>query len=333
MILHPGVLALLLSSAVVAVMALCASFIGLSIVRSWDISSSSELQLSLERKTYLISTIINTALFIEVLSLFLFIFTADDIHKLFVGAMCATGALNANPVGWYVLYTKIITFLISSVWLFINYIDQQGEDYPLVKFKYILLVFVSPLILLEFILTFKYFNGLKPEMITSCCGSLFGGEEKSVASALAALPVKPMMYVFYISTLCLLSVLIGSVKTNAGVFRYLAAGLSVPYLIVSIASLISFISIYYYELPTHHCPFDVLKGQYNYVGYPLFVSLLGAVSFTIATGVSEFFRDIPSITVVVDKVQKKWAVISIIFLVIFAVLSTWPLVFTSFTPF
>ncbi|MBF0521133.1 MAG: hypothetical protein HQK92_15595 [Nitrospirae bacterium] len=333
MILHPGVLALLLSSAIVSVMALFAAFVGASIAKHWDITSSSELQLTLEKKTYLVATIINTALAIEVLSLFLFVFTADDIHKLFLGAMCATGSLNANPVGWYVLYIKILTFLISSAWLFINYIDQRCENYPLVKFKYKLLYVIAPLILLDFILTLDYFSGLKPEMVTTCCSSLFSGDEKSVASALAALPVRPMMYVFYIATFIMLTSLIVSLKTKAAVFKYLLFAFSVPYLLMSFASVVSFISIYYYELPTHHCPFDLLQGQYNYVGYPLYAGLFGSVAFTMGTGIAEFFKTLQGTTEVIEKAQKRWALLAVIFLIVFATLSVWPVLFTSFTPF
>ena len=107
MILHPGVLSLIAGSLIVVAMLFHASMLGLKILDAWDINSSSALQLSLERKTYLISTIMNYALGFEIISAFLFIYTVDDIHRQFVGAMCATGSLNANPVGWDVLIVKI----------------------------------------------------------------------------------------------------------------------------------------------------------------------------------------------------------------------------------
>ena len=58
MILHPGVLALVMGSIAVTAMMLYASLLGVKIVRKWNIRSSSAEQLSLERKTYLISTIL-----------------------------------------------------------------------------------------------------------------------------------------------------------------------------------------------------------------------------------------------------------------------------------
>ena len=98
---------------IVLLMLLYASALGIKILLKWDYHSSSEQQLTLERKTYLISTLINYAFGFVVFSGFLYIFTVDEIHKLFVGAMCATGSLNANPVGWHVLWTKMLSFFFA----------------------------------------------------------------------------------------------------------------------------------------------------------------------------------------------------------------------------
>ena len=47
------------------------------------------------------------ALAFEILSLFLFIYTADDLHRLFVGAMCAAGTLYVNAFGYPALMLKV----------------------------------------------------------------------------------------------------------------------------------------------------------------------------------------------------------------------------------
>ncbi|KJU86192.1 hypothetical protein MBAV_001614, partial [Candidatus Magnetobacterium bavaricum] len=76
-------------------MSLYASLLAFTLLRRWDINSSSEAQLHLERRTYLISTLMSYVMLYEVLSMFLYIYTLDSIHMVFVGAMCATGSLNA----------------------------------------------------------------------------------------------------------------------------------------------------------------------------------------------------------------------------------------------
>ena len=166
MILHPGIIALLIGSFIVFVMLLYSSLLGIKIIRRWDIRSSSEEQLGLERKTYLVSTIMNYVLGFEILSAIVFIYTVDNIHNIFVGAMCATGSLNANPVGWNTFYMKIIILFLSAVWITINSIDQRAEDYPLVKLKYSLLLIIFPAVVLETYLQFRYFLGINPDIIT-----------------------------------------------------------------------------------------------------------------------------------------------------------------------
>ena len=87
MFFKPGIIALFISSLLVSGMMLYASFYGMLILKYWDINSGSETQLRLERKTYLISTIIGYAFGFQLLSFFLFIYTADALHP-FLPAPC-----------------------------------------------------------------------------------------------------------------------------------------------------------------------------------------------------------------------------------------------------
>ena len=96
MIFSPAILALFVGSLITTGLLLAAAFFGVQILRFWDLNSGSELQLKLERQTYLISTFVAYAFAFELLSLFLFIYTVDHLHTFFVGAMCAAGSLNAN---------------------------------------------------------------------------------------------------------------------------------------------------------------------------------------------------------------------------------------------
>jgi len=59
MIFHPAIIALLLGSILISFMLLYSAFYGMQILKGWTIKSGSELQLSLERRTYLISTVMN----------------------------------------------------------------------------------------------------------------------------------------------------------------------------------------------------------------------------------------------------------------------------------
>lgn len=331
MILHPGILALLAGSGIVLAMMLAATGVGFAVMRRWDFGSSSEEQLLLERKTYLIASIVKYALGFELLAGLLFIYTVDDIHNAFVGAMCATGSLNANPVGWAALLTKIAVFFGAALWIALNAIDQRAEDFPLVKPKYTALMVVTLLVAADLVLTARYFLGLEPEVITSCCGSLFSSADTGVAGDLAALPAKSMMGTFYGSAgLFLCTALAGLFYRNASVSYAVSlfAALLFP---VSLAAVVSFISLYIYELPSHHCPFDIFQKNYNFVGYPLYLGLFGGVLFGLLPGLSQPLKKRPSLAPVIERLERKWLILSILLILSFLALATWPVVFGNLT--
>ena len=173
MILHPAIIALVGGALLITFITIYSSIIGVQILRWWDINSGSERQLLLERKTYLISTALSAIMSFEALSMFLFIYTADNIHSLFTGAMCAAGTLSVNPYGYPTLIIKTINCLLCGLWLIINYADNQAYDYPLIRKKYTFLLGITILIILETVMQLLYFINLRGDIITSCCGTLF----------------------------------------------------------------------------------------------------------------------------------------------------------------
>jgi hypothetical protein len=320
MIFHPSILALYVSSILIAFVVFYAAFYGVQILRRWNIESGSEGQLILERKTYLISTLLTYLLGFELLSLFLYVFTADRLHTFFVGAMCAAGTLYVNDYGYPALILKVANFLLAGIWLILNYTDNRGYDYPLIRKKYALLLIMAPLILAEVILQANYFLRLKPNIITSCCGSLFSAGENGFASEIVALPTIPMKAAFYLSVT--LTVASGAYFCRKGRGGYLFSSMSAITLIVSFASILSFISPYFYELPTHHCPFCILQREYGYIGYPLYIMLFGGGILGMGTGVLMPFREIKSLCEIVPSIQKRLAFISVILFLLFTAVVT-----------
>ncbi len=333
MILHPGILSLITGSAITLLMLLYAAGAGVTILRAWDYNSSSASQLSLERKTYLISTLVNYVLGFQLVALVLFVFTMDDIHRLFIGAMCATGSLNANPVGWYALLSKITVFFLSGFWIALNYVDQQAEEYPLVRLKYLLLLGIVPCVAVDFTLQLTYFLGLDPDIITSCCGSLFGSGGEGTTSTITALPVFPSMAAFYGFSIVFLTVMALNMAFKSGVLRYILSLFSVIFFVLSIVSMISFVSIYIYELPTHHCPFDILQEEYNYIGYPLYLTLFAGVYFAILPGLFQSLKKKPCLLTILGGLDRRWIQWSLGNIIVFIVLVTYAVCFSTLTYF
>ena len=328
MVINPAIVALLVSSFIIAAMVLYASYFGLQIIRKWDIKSGSEFQLGLERKTYLISTIINYAFAFQLISLFLFIHTADDIHRLFAGAMCAAGTLNVNGYGYPSLILKIMSFLPAGVWLIINAADNRAHDYPLIRKKYIFLIAIAPVVLTEVFMQSMYFLSLRADVITSCCGSLFSSEKEGLFPELISLPPSIMMAVFYGTGAAVL--ISGGVVYDRGKGYSISATLSAIFFIVSSFSIFSFIAIYYYELPTHRCPFCILQREYGYIGYPLYLSLLVGTVCGVGSGILSFFVKTESLINIIPVLQKRLLIAALISFFIFIVISSYPIVFSDF---
>ncbi len=318
MILHPSVLALVGSALLIGALLLYSAYWGARILERWDLSSGSEVQLGLERRTHLVSTLLGYVLVFGIASLFLFVFTADSLAPLFTGAMCAAGSLKASPYGYPVLLLQIGGFSLAGIWLIVNRADSLGHDYPLVRFKYRFLLAITPVLLLEMMLRGAYFLDLKPEVITSCCGSLFGTGGRGVGSDLAGLSPPLAGGAFVI-------LLAGAVAAGL-LFRLVGRGgwalgvLSALLLPVGLAAVVSWLSPYVYELPTHHCPFCLLQREYRWIGYPLYGALLAGSLTGTGVGVLMPFRSIPSLAGTLPAYQRRLAGWSVGLLAVLAAL-------------
>ncbi len=321
MILHPSVLALVGSALLMGALLVYAAWWAVRILQHWDLTSGSELQLALERRTHLLSTLLGYAMVFGLASLFLFVFTADSLAPLFTGAMCAAGSLHASPYGYTVLVLQIAGFALSAIWLVVNRADALGHDYPLVRFKYGFLLALVPILLLEMAGRAAYFLDLKPEVITSCCGSLFGAGGRGLGSDLAGFSPR-------IAGGAFVGLLAGSIGAGL-LFRrtgrggWILGGLSALLLPAGLAAAISWLSPYVYELPTHHCPFCLLQREYHWVGYPLYGALLGGSITGASVGVLMPFRSIPSLAWPLPPFQRRIATWSVALLAILAALVVW----------
>ena len=329
MIFHPGVLSLLVSSLLISLLALYAGGIGLQILRHWDLSSGSERQLQLERQTYLVSTIVSYLLGFQLVSLFLFLFTVDDLSPLFVGAMCAVGSLAVNGFGYPTLLMKIVTFILAGLWLILNHADSRGYDYPLIRHKLVLLLVLVPLLLAECVLQWGYFLKLSPDIITSCCGSLFSSKGRTLATETVNAPPLPMLAGFAASTL--ITGVAGGRFYCTGRGGGLFASLSGVQFVVALAAVVSVISLYIYQLPSHHCPFCILQREYWFIGYPLYLAILTAAVCGLGVGLLAPFRHVPSLVEPLPAIQKSLTATALAALILLALLTIMPVLASDFT--
>ncbi len=326
MILHPGILALLLGSLLSLLLLTLALPVAWAVLRCWRPESCSEEQLRLEQRTSLVSTLVAWAVGFQLVGLLLFVYTVDSLHGQFVGAMCATGTLNANPVGWRLLPLKLLLFFLAAFWLVLNGLTRRAPDYPLTRVVYGLLPVLWLLVLLDFMWQVAFFTGLQPQIITSCCGSLFSAAGSGVASSLGRLPVRPVMVLFYGWSLLLVGMLLAMLRFQAGWLRPVTALAAAFFVPLALAATISFIAVYIYQLPGHHCPFDLLQAGYHWIGYPLYLGLFGGSFFAMLPGMGRLLGRVPSLRLLVAAAERRWILLALAGLVLFLSLATWPVV-------
>lgn len=320
MIFQPAIIALLLASAVSLAMLAAATPFAVQVIRHWDINSGSEGQLRLERRTYLFSTLLVFVLAVQGVALLLFVFNADRMAVMFVGAMCAVGTLNVNAYGFPALLTQIAVFFFAAVWLAINGADNRAPDYPLTKVKYALLLGAVPLLAASFGLQLQYFLHLSADVITSCCGSLFSQDAHGISSDLSALPPVPAMVGFYAALFAAMAAAGHYAWRRRG--GYGVAFASAFAFAASIAGIVSFLSLYVYEHPHHHCPFCLLKPEYDYQGYWLYLPLFAATAAGLSVGALQPFRNIDSLRQAVPALSARLAAVAAWGFLLFAAAAT-----------
>jgi hypothetical protein len=319
MLLNPSILALLLVSLVDTLMVLLASVFALQVLRHWDIDSGSERQLHLERRTYLISTLLIWAFAFELLSLLLFIYNAESLSGQFVGAMCATGVLNVNDWGWPTLFLKIGVYFFGALWLTVNYLDNRGYDYPLIRYKYAILLLAMPLMVAELLVQGAYFLGMDPQVITSCCGTLFSADAEGVAAEVSGLAPDRALILLILSAVMLFSS--GLWVMLRGRSGWLLSLSGILAFIVALVGIVSFLALYIYEHPHHHCPFCILKSGYDYIGYLLYLPLFLGAALALSAGVVTPWRELPSLRPTVLRIAPRMGGVALLFFLLFYLLS------------
>ena len=315
MLFSPSIMALVLVSATVSLLILMAAAFALQVTLRWDIHSGSERQLQLERRTYLISTIVAYSFTAELVALLLFIYNAEQMSSQFVGAMCATGVLNINEFGWPTLYLKMAVFFAGAVWLMLNYADNLSYDYPLIKIKYGLLLLIAPLVVAELLVQVSYFSALDPDIITSCCGSLFTPEGEGVAAEVSGVEPATALYALAGSGVSIL--IAGGWFLVRGRGAVAFAALNSIGFFVALIAIVSMIALYVYEHPHHHCPFCILKGGHEFIGYYLYIPLFLSTAFGLGAGVIAPFAKYPSLQQIIKADSRRYVTAALMLMLCF----------------
>jgi hypothetical protein len=145
-----------------------------------------------------------------------------------------------------------------------------------------------------------------------------------VASEIASVPIVPALSVFFLAlALTLFSGAVFIVRGIGGVFFSATSFITG---VISIGAIISALSVYIYELPSHHCPFCILQPEYHFIGYPMYGAILVGSICGAGVGILGFFRKTPSLQKSLPMYRKKLAITTIIAFAVLAILSLFSIV-------
>lgn len=311
-----------------------AAITAVRVLRFWDSGSDSALQIRLESETWLSAALVESGLIVQSMSLLLLVFAAEEFSHVLAGAMCATGAFAANEYGFWSITIKLVAIFLYAFWIVIHRLDVQSEFYPLTRIKHLAILLLLPVVGVDIVLQSLYLYNLTPDIITSCCGVIFSGVTDGERDLTYIFSVTQLFSLFYLVAILLLVLkwIVMRGKTHNSRLQslmYTAISLSwlfyFPYGLYVITMVIS---SYIYAMPFHHCPFDMLKGEYYWVGYPIYITFIGAAFFGICSGLAGLTRRLPGLFSIVRNVQNRFIVISFWLLIAFVlVVSYAPLLY------
>ncbi len=257
----------LLGEAILYIFMLIAFAVSIHIFLRWDFDSFSDEQYRLERRSYLVITILLFVFAVKFMLLPYFVFTIDALNTLVPGAMCGAGVISANSYGLELLFVKLFLIFTLTLWLMINYYDLEAKNYPYFKLKYGLYIAIFMLVSIELWLDFAYFTHIDIHQPVNCCSALFGQLEGANPLPFG-LDTKMLLILFYTIFVTLMILLFSGQDIVALIFTTL-------FLYLSYYAIVYFFGTYIYELPTHKCPFCMFQKEYHYIGYIVWGSLFG----------------------------------------------------------
>lgn len=261
-LLSPSVLTLIIAEGILLILSFIALLASLRIGVDFDPTKTTTYQYELNKKSYLVSTIIMFVLILKLPLFFFFIWGLDNTALLVPGAMCAAGIVGATPWGVWMFFIKILSLFFLSAWVIIHRQDLRTIDYKYTKSKFLLFQGLFFILSVEFLVQLAHYIKMPIDSPVNCCSVLFD-QTSSMGTSLSQGAILALFYGLFVS------ILFAWYLKKPWIFGIV----SFVWGIVCIVALIQFFSPYVYELPTHKCPFCLLQAEYYYIGYLIYTLL------------------------------------------------------------
>ncbi len=323
MLLNSWSIALLLCGLIVLFLMGLAARSAIRVLLFWNPESDSNRQIRLENEIWLTSTLVEYALGIQIISLIVFVLAANFYSQSIAGAMCATGSLLANSFGVPALLVKIGGVFFYGFWIVLHQLDIHSEQYPLVRKKYLYLLFLIPLLILDLSLEILFITGLKPDIITSCCAVVFDDATGGGSNLIGGFSHGLSMELFYGTAGVLIGIGSFLLRQRQRWMVVLFSSGWLWFFLLALAVVTTEFSSYIYAMPFHKCPFCILKPEYHYIGFVMYFALFMGAFFGMSAAVIEPLRFVDGLESGVAGYQRSAVKFSLLFLVFFVLVSSY----------
>lgn len=330
MLLNSWSITLLVTSAASLFVAGGAVRTAIRTLRFWDGDADTARQIELENETWLSALLMQYGMVLQILALLLLVLAADNYSEILIGAMCATGAFLANDYGIPLLLVKIVGIFFYGFWIVLHRLDISSEHLPLIRIKYGYVLLLVPLLLADMFLLILYLVNLQPDIITSCCGVVFGGAAGDGKNLVGPMPVFSLMALFYaLAGLLFAGGFVLLERIDKGLFpgeKIIGILFSLLWLLFFALSLLvitAVISSYIYAMPFHRCPFDILRKEYYFIGYVIYFVLFTATFFGMSAGLTTLFTALLDMRQAVASFRTTALRFSLLLLFLFLLVVSW----------
>ena len=275
MILNNYIITYLVCSLLSLFMGIIAALNGFAAWRKWDINNQAEEQYRLEKKVYLIITILSLGFLLRLLMIPLWFRTLQSMIISISGAMCLVGVHNAGaPYSYISSSLKLVLPVWYGYWLILNLLDRKIVTQPFMKNKLAALTPLGILIILETVLDASFFFSTPPRQV-SCCTSLFDVPRDDMLQIVTE-STWLWVYIFYALSIIILAQTVyfltaqkKSALTGKGWWfgKKTVIFFEAPVIIFLFATLIiafqTKISPLFLHLPFHHCIFCLCQEVWD----------------------------------------------------------------------
>ncbi|MBX3229771.1 MAG: hypothetical protein KIT84_05505 [Labilithrix sp.] len=277
-LLEPWVLVRLAAGVVAFALFARAAVTAQRVLRYFDVRRATEGQLALEKRVELAATFARVAAVVQVAALALTALSADRLSRGVRGAMCAYGVFAAHEWGFRALAITGGVALAAGIVTQLYAFDARVRTLDLARPLAIATCVMAPLSAVDLLATGKFLLGLDLSVVASCCSV----QLDPVAATGETFATGPRVLLTAIA--CggtVLSIAAALLAARAPSRRaVLAAGaLSVVTLPAALAASVLEVAPHAFEVPSHVCPFCLLRMDVFALGYPLYGALFLATAW------------------------------------------------------